>query len=72
MILPDVNVLLYAFRRDVERHGEYRQWLEGVVNGRTAYGVATHVLAGVIRVATHSRIFKQPSPIAEAVSFCQA
>jgi len=24
MILPDLNVLLHAFRRDAERHAEYR------------------------------------------------
>jgi len=24
VILPDVNVLLYAFRRDADRHADYR------------------------------------------------
>ena len=40
MILPDVNVLLYAFRRDSLRHAEYRNWLEEVANGDRAYGMA--------------------------------
>jgi uncharacterized protein len=33
MILPDVNVLIYAFRRDSARHAEYRAWLQAVVDG---------------------------------------
>ena len=32
MILPDVNVLVYAFRSDMPRHEDYRTWLEGVVD----------------------------------------
>ena len=31
MILPDVNVLLYAFRRDSGEHAAYKKWLETVV-----------------------------------------
>ncbi len=28
MLLPDVNVLVYAFRREHARHKDYRAWLE--------------------------------------------
>ncbi len=31
MILPDVNVLLYAFRQDTSDHPRYRRWLQAVV-----------------------------------------
>ena len=33
MILPDVNVLLHAFRSDSSDHERCRAWLSGVVNG---------------------------------------
>jgi hypothetical protein len=69
VILPDVNVLLYAFRSDVEQHAAYKIWLEGVVNGDMAYGMSPQVLASVIRLATHPRIFVRPSRLAEAVAF---
>jgi hypothetical protein len=39
--------------------------LESVINGPSAYGVSTQVLAHVIRVCTHPRIFARPSPISE-------
>jgi uncharacterized protein len=69
VILPDVNVLLYAFRSDAEKHAAYRTWLDGVVNGEMAYGISPQVLASVIRLATHPRIFARPSRLADALAF---
>jgi toxin-antitoxin system PIN domain toxin len=72
MILPDFNVLLYAFRRDSERHKEYRSWLDAVVNGDTAYGVSPQTLASLVRIATDRNIFAQASTLSEALRFCEA
>lgn len=69
MILPDVNVLLYAFRSDTENHSAYRTWLEQVVNGEMAYGMSPQVLASVIRLATHPRIFARPDRLEDALAF---
>ena len=69
MILPDVNVLLYAFRSDAEAHDTHRIWLEEVINGEAAYGMSPQVLASVIRVATHPRIYQHPSPLADTLAF---
>jgi uncharacterized protein len=72
VILPDVNVLLYAFRNDSAEHAKYRAWLDSVVNGEAAYGLSPQVLSGVIRVSTHPRIFARPSTLEDALSFCNA
>jgi toxin-antitoxin system PIN domain toxin len=72
MILPDVNVLIYAFRPDSERHAEYRAWLQGVVDGPNAYGMSPQVLASVLRICTHARLYRQPSTVAETMAFCEA
>jgi len=72
MILPDVNVLIYAFRRDSARHAEYRAWLQAVVDGPNAYGVSAQVLAGMVRICTHPTIFRQTSSLAETLAFCEA
>ena len=69
MILPDVNVLVYAFRSDVKEHDAYKAWLEGVVNGAAAYGMSPQVLASVIRLAPHPRVFAHPDPLEDAVAF---
>jgi toxin-antitoxin system PIN domain toxin len=72
MILPDVNVLIYAFRRDSARHAEYRAWLQAVVDGPSAYGVSPQVLAGMVRICTHPKIYRKTSPLAETLAFCEA
>lgn len=72
MILPDVNVLLYAFRPDTENHAAYRAWLEDVLNGDMAYGMSPQVLASVIRLATHPRVFARPDRLEDAVAFTAA
>ena len=69
MILPDLNVLIYAHRADCERHDEYRRWLEALWAGGESYGVSDLVLSGCLRVLTHPRVFDPPSPLDKAVRF---
>jgi hypothetical protein len=33
VILCDVNVLIYAFRSDLDNHPLYKSWIESVING---------------------------------------
>ena len=65
MILPDVNVLIYAFRADSKDHTRYKDWLEDAVNGPSAYGMSPQVLASVVRICSHPKIFAEPSDIDE-------
>jgi len=69
MILPDVNILVYAHRVDAADHLLYRQWLEGVIHSGQPYGISDHVLSGFLRIATHRRIFPTPSPILSVLEF---
>lgn len=69
MILPDVNVLVYAHRADAADHEQYRDWLESTINSETAYGLSDLVLSGFLRVVTHPRVFKVPSTLADAGQF---
>lgn len=72
MILCDVNVLLYAFRRDATEHEKFRGWLVERLGAADSYGVSDLVLSAVIRIATHPRIFAQPSTLEEALAFTDA
>ena len=71
MILPDVNVLVYAHRRDTEDHQRFRAWLERTINAEESFGLAELVLSGFICVVTHPRVFKMPSAVADAMEFCE-
>lgn len=72
MILLDVNVLVYAHRKDAARHDEYRAWLENALTGAQPYGLSDLVLSGFLRVVTHPRVFRDPTPVAEALAFVDA
>jgi toxin-antitoxin system PIN domain toxin len=71
VILPDVNVLVHAFRADSADHSRCHAWLEGVVRGATRFGMSPQVLSGVVRVVTHPRVFRQPSSLDEVLAFCE-
>ena len=70
MILPDVNVLVHAFRSDSLDHENCRLWLDSVVNGDSRYGMSPQVLSGVVRIITHPKVFAQPSGLDEVLRFC--
>jgi toxin-antitoxin system PIN domain toxin len=72
MILPDVNVLVYAHRRDASRHDEYKDWLERAVRGPIPFGLSDLVLSGFVRIVTHPRVFADPTPLPEALAFARA
>ena len=71
MILPDVNVLVYAHREDSQDHRAYRDWLESAVNADAAFGMSDLVISGFVRVVTHPRIFVSPSSLADAMQFAE-
>ena len=71
MLLPDVNVLVYAYREDATpQHLRSRQWLEDLANSDEPFGLSDLVLSSFIRIVTHPGIFPMPTPI--DVAFAQA
>ncbi len=71
MILADVNVLVYAHRQDAPNHVAFRRWLEAVMRSDEAYGMSDIVLAGFLRIVTHPRVFKTPTPLNQALAFAR-
>jgi toxin-antitoxin system PIN domain toxin len=71
MLLPDVNVLVYAHRQDGPEYSLYRPWLEELVSADTAFGMADIVLTGFLRIVTNPRVFARPTPVNLAVSFAE-
>lgn len=69
MVLPDVNVLVAAYRDDAPEHGSCRPWLEAVLGGDEAFALSDLVLSGFLRIVTHPRVFIRPSPPDEALKF---
>lgn len=72
MILPDVNVLVYAHHEDSPDHEPFRIWWEKTVNGPRGFAVADLVLSGFVHVVTHPRLFDHPLPTAAALDAVEA
>ncbi len=72
MIIPDVNVLVYAYRKDSPNHAECRKWLDSLLESGQTFGISDLVLSGFLRIVTHPRIFNPPSPLIEAWRFADA
>ena len=72
MRIIDVNVLVYAFRSDSLEHAGYSQWLGRQLRGDEPIGVADAVLSSFIRLVTHPRIFRTPTPLDAALQFADS
>jgi toxin-antitoxin system PIN domain toxin len=70
VILPDVNVLVYAMRSDDPQHEACRRWLTNIVGGDGPYGLSSLTLCAVVRIATNARIHRPPSTPEDAFRFC--
>ena len=62
---------MYAHRQDAAGHEEFHAWLDGIVNGREAYGHSDLVLSGFLRVVTNPRVFAEPTPMEQAIQFTE-
>jgi uncharacterized protein len=65
-------VLVYAHRGGTPEHERIATWLETVLNGDAPLGLSSVVLSGVLRVATHPRVFARPTPIEAALEFVES
>ncbi len=69
MMLVDTNVLVNAHRPEANRHAEYRDWLQELINRPQPYAVSDFALIGMVRIVTNPRVYAKPTPIAMALDF---
>ena len=69
MIVPDLNLLVYAYADGAPHHDAARRWWEGLVNGSERVGVPWAVSVGFVRLMTHPRVFTRPATPAQAVDY---
>jgi toxin-antitoxin system PIN domain toxin len=72
MILPDVNVLIYAYRTDSPHHGVCKPWLEQATRGETNFALSRLALSAVVRILTNRRAFPRPDPPEDAFHYCNS
>ena len=68
MIVPDVNLLLYAYDAASPFHAKAATWWERCLSGSEPVGLAHVVVFGFVRVATNARALQHPMLVAEAAA----
>jgi uncharacterized protein len=68
--LPDVNVLIYAFRSDANNHAVSRRWLDRTVESPSSFGISRLTLSAVVRVTTNVGYYGGASSLDDAFGFC--
>lgn len=66
MIVPDANLLLYAYDHDSPFHEWARQWWEDCLSGQEAVGLTYPTLFAFLRISTNARVYTNPMTLTEA------
>lgn len=72
MLLADVNIFIYAHRRESLRFKEHREWLTAALHGPEPFAVSELVLSSFARIVTNHRVYVEPTPPSVALDFCAA
>lgn len=67
-----MNVLVLAHRADQPGHAAARAFVESAIGRERPYCVPPVVGSGVVRISTHPRIFEEPTPLDDVLSFLDA
>ncbi len=68
MIVPDLNLLVYAYNSDAPNHQAARSWWEESLSGTTTVGLPWVVMLGYVRLMTNRRVLVEPLTTKVAIS----
>lgn len=68
MILPDINLLLYAYNRASPFHAGAVSWWQSALRGHEPVGLAPVVALGFVRLITRPGAFPAPLPPGPAIA----
>ena len=60
MIVPDINLLIYAYNSATKLHKPARQWWEKLMSEDEVVGIPWAVTMGFFRLMTHRRVLELP------------
>jgi toxin-antitoxin system PIN domain toxin len=69
MIVPDVNLLLYAVVSGFPQHPRAHAWWEETINSSARVGLTQPALFGFLRIATNARVLQPPLAVDDAVEY---
>ena len=72
MIIPDINLLVYAHDAGSRFHQKAKPWWEGCLSGRETVGLPWAVLLGFLRIICNPKVFLKPMPVREAADYVES
>lgn len=72
MILPDLNLVVYAHNADAPDHAAARAWWQDLLNGGEPVVIPWIVVLGFIRLMTHRSVLVAPMQPAAATAYVRA
>mgnify|MGYP003445007599 FL=1 len=69
MLLPDVNVLVYAHRAEAPEHERYAEWLRALATGAEPFALSELGASGFVRIVTNTKIWVEPTTLENALKF---
>lgn len=71
MILPDVNILLYAYDANSDFHDKASAWLESVLDTEQVF-FSWHTITGFLRIVTHPKSSSAPLTLDAAIEIVES
>lgn len=68
MLIPDINLLVYAYNSSSPDHRAARAWWETALSGKGTVGLPWVVMLGFQRLMTSRRIMDDPMTTGEAIT----
>lgn len=72
MMLPDVNLLVYAVDATSPFHAPARRWWDGTLSSTFSVGLCWPSMLGFVRLTTSRRMFESPLGIGDALDRVQS
>jgi hypothetical protein len=71
LIVPDANLLIYAYDSEAIQHHAARNWLGNVVSSTELIGLPWQTISAFIRITTNSRLTADRFPMNKAIGIVQ-
>lgn len=72
MIVPDANLLIYAYNKDVRVHAAAAGWLEKLLSGTETVGFSWVVMLAFLRISTKRGLNRRPLSPASALGIVES
>jgi toxin-antitoxin system PIN domain toxin len=72
VIVPDVNLLLFAHLTAFAEHERAREWWKELLDGNEGVGLGSIAIFGFVRISTNRRMVRQPLAVETAAAVVES